>query len=84
MPVIIPPESYDHWLGTLDPDPRGLLTPFPSGLMTAWPISTRVNKAENDDANRAGACLSSPAPQSEKWRLAQWRLPPFSSLLNRS
>jgi putative SOS response-associated peptidase YedK len=49
MPVIIPPESYDHWLGTLDPDPRGLLTPFPSGLMTAWPISTRVNKAENDD-----------------------------------
>ena len=29
MPVIIPPESYDHWLSTLDPDPRGLLVPFP-------------------------------------------------------
>jgi putative SOS response-associated peptidase YedK len=51
MPVIIPPESYDHWLGTLDPDPRGLLMPFPAGLMTAWPISTRVNKPQNDDAS---------------------------------
>ena len=37
MPVVIPPESYDHWLGTLDPDPRGLLAPFPSGPMTMWP-----------------------------------------------
>jgi putative SOS response-associated peptidase YedK len=50
MPVIIPPESYDRWLGTLDPNPLDLLTPFPSGLMTMWPISTRVNKPENDDA----------------------------------
>jgi putative SOS response-associated peptidase YedK len=49
MPVIIPPESYDHWLGTLDPDPRGLLVPFPAPLMAAWPISTRVNKVANDD-----------------------------------
>ena len=51
MPVIIPPESYDHWLGTLDPDPRGLLVPFPAPLMTMWPISTRVNKPVNDDAS---------------------------------
>jgi putative SOS response-associated peptidase YedK len=49
MPVIIPPESYDHWLGTLDPDPRELLVPFPSPLMVSWPISTRVNKVDNDD-----------------------------------
>jgi hypothetical protein len=26
-----------------------LLRPFPSGLMRMWPISTRVNKPENDD-----------------------------------
>jgi putative SOS response-associated peptidase YedK len=51
MPVIIPPASYDRWLGTLDPNPLDLLTPFPSGLMTMWPISTRVNKPENDDAS---------------------------------
>lgn len=50
MPVIIPAESYDHWLSTLDPDPRGLLAPFPSGPMKIWPISTRVNKPVNDDA----------------------------------
>jgi putative SOS response-associated peptidase YedK len=50
MPVIIPPESYDHWLSTLDPDPRGLLVPFPSAPMIKWPISIRVNKPENNDA----------------------------------
>ena len=50
MPVIIPPESYDHWLSTLDEDPRGLLVPFPSAPMKVWPISRRVNKPDNDDA----------------------------------
>jgi putative SOS response-associated peptidase YedK len=25
------------------------MRPFPSGLMRMWPISTRVNKPENDD-----------------------------------
>lgn len=49
MPVIVPPESYNRWLGTLDPNPLDLITPFPSGLMTMWPISTRVNKPANDD-----------------------------------
>ena len=47
--MIIPPESYDHWLSTLDPDPRGLLVPFPAAAMKMWPISARVNKPENDD-----------------------------------
>ena len=50
MPVIIPPESYDHWLSTLDEDRRGLLVPFPSAPMKVWPISRRVNKPDNDDA----------------------------------
>ena len=51
MPVIIPPESYDRWLSTLDPDPRDLLVPYPAGPMRIWPISTRVNKPANDDAS---------------------------------
>ena len=51
MPVIIPPESYDHWLSTLDPDPHGLLVAFPGAAMKMWPIGTRVNKPENDDAS---------------------------------
>jgi putative SOS response-associated peptidase YedK len=50
MPVIVPPETYDRWLGTLEPDPRDLLTPFPAGPMTKWPVSTQVNKPDNDDA----------------------------------
>ena len=49
MPVILPPDAYDRWLANIEPDPRGLLVPFPSELMRIWPISTRVNKAENDD-----------------------------------
>jgi putative SOS response-associated peptidase YedK len=48
MPVIIAPDDYGRWLGE-GPDPRGLLRPFPADLMCMWPISTRVNKPENDD-----------------------------------
>ena len=49
MPVIVPPDAYDRWLSTIEPDPRDLLAPFPAELMMMWPISTRVNKPENDD-----------------------------------
>ena len=50
MPVIIAPKNYDRWLSPIEPDPRDLLVPYPSEPMTMWPISTRVNKPENDDA----------------------------------
>jgi len=49
MPVILPPETYDRWLSTVEPDPRDLLVPFPADLMMMWPISTRVNKPDNDE-----------------------------------
>jgi hypothetical protein len=48
MPAILKPETYDRWLG-LEPDPYELLITYPSEPMTMWPISTRVNKPENDD-----------------------------------
>jgi putative SOS response-associated peptidase YedK len=51
MPVIIAPEDYTRWLPSLDPDPRDLLVPYRAAPMTMWPISTRVNKPENDDAS---------------------------------
>jgi putative SOS response-associated peptidase YedK len=51
MPLILPPEAYDRWLATIEPDPRDLLVPFPSELMLIRPISARVNKYENDDAD---------------------------------
>ena len=50
MPVIISPENYTRWLSSLDPDPRDLLVPHPAEPMIMWPISTRVNKPENEDA----------------------------------
>ena len=50
MPVIVPSDAYERWLANIEPDPRELLVPFPSQLMRMWPISTRVNKPENDDA----------------------------------
>jgi hypothetical protein len=58
MPVIIPTDDYERWLANIEPDPRDLLVPYPSGLMKMWPISTRVNKPENDDAD-----LLTPIPE---------------------
>ena len=57
MPVILEPASYDRWLA-LEPDPSDVLITYPSEPMTMWPISTRVNKPENDDPSlldRTGA-----------------------------
>ena len=48
MPVVLAPGDYARWLGE-EPDPRDLMRPFPAVLMRMWPISTRVNKPENDD-----------------------------------
>jgi putative SOS response-associated peptidase YedK len=49
MPVILAPRDYDRWLGE-EPDPGDLIRPYPENEMAAWPVSTRVNKPENDDA----------------------------------
>jgi putative SOS response-associated peptidase YedK len=48
MPVILSPSDYKKWLSE-EEDPSDLLRPFPSDDMRVWPISTRVNKPENDD-----------------------------------
>jgi putative SOS response-associated peptidase YedK len=48
MPVILAPGDYARWLSD-EPDPCDLMRPFPASLMRMWPISTRVNKPENDD-----------------------------------
>jgi putative SOS response-associated peptidase YedK len=49
MPLILSPGDYVRWLGDADPD--DLMRPFPSEPMRMWPISTRVNKPENDDSS---------------------------------
>ena len=48
MPLIIAPSDYERWLSD-DADPGDLMQPFPAEPMRMWPISTRVNKLENDD-----------------------------------
>ena len=48
MPLILAPSDYARWL-SVEPDPRDLLRPFPAEPMRMWPISTRVNKPDNDD-----------------------------------
>ena len=51
MPVILPKHAYAQWL---DPAPlfpvdlKGLLAPYPAGEMEAYPVSTLVNRPEND------------------------------------
>jgi putative SOS response-associated peptidase YedK len=49
MPLILAPGDYDRRLGA-EPDPADLLRPYPADEMAAWPVSTRVNKADNEDA----------------------------------
>lgn len=52
MPAILKPEDYDLWL---DPGMTNValladcFTPFDPRLMKKYPVSTRVNRAENDD-----------------------------------
>jgi putative SOS response-associated peptidase YedK len=50
MPAILLPSDYVRWLSD-EPDPHELLKSFPSDMMRMWPISTRVNKPENDEAS---------------------------------
>jgi putative SOS response-associated peptidase YedK len=48
MPVILAPGDYHRWVAD-EADPHELMQPYPANLMRIWPISTRVNKPENDD-----------------------------------
>jgi putative SOS response-associated peptidase YedK len=48
MPLILPVAAYERWLSE-EPDPRDVMRPFPAEPMRMWPISTKVNKPENDD-----------------------------------
>jgi putative SOS response-associated peptidase YedK len=50
MPLILVASDYRRWLSD-ELDPRDLLRPFPAEPMRMWPISTRVNKPENDDSS---------------------------------
>jgi len=51
MPVILPPDSYMHWLSAEDcpaSELNKLLIPYPSNEMIAYPVSKKVNSPLND------------------------------------
>jgi putative SOS response-associated peptidase YedK len=51
MPVILKPEDYDLWLDPGVTDPArvsDLLKPLDARLMRVYPVSSKVNKVEND------------------------------------
>ncbi|OGO33861.1 MAG: hypothetical protein A2W35_00960 [Chloroflexi bacterium RBG_16_57_11] len=53
MPVILPPTSYTQWLEPGEQDPtslQALIQPYPAEAMSAYPVSTLVNRPENDVA----------------------------------
>jgi putative SOS response-associated peptidase YedK len=50
MPLILAPADYVRWLSD-EPNPHDLLRPYPAAPIRMWPISTRVNKPENDDSS---------------------------------
>ncbi len=52
MPVILPPEHWNSWLGltgAAPPELEALLGPHPAEEMEAHPVSRRVNSPANDD-----------------------------------
>jgi putative SOS response-associated peptidase YedK len=66
MPAILKPEDYDLWL---DPGMTNValiadvLRPFDPRLMKKYPVSTRVNRADNDDHECANEVpIASTAP----------------------
>jgi putative SOS response-associated peptidase YedK len=53
MPVILDPQCHDLWLDPSTTDTTvisGFLKPFDARLMRYFPISSRVNRPANDDA----------------------------------
>ena len=66
MPVILPPEAWDAWLGANDPDEAtlmALLKPYPRKGLAVWPVGPRVGRvAENDSGLLERDPLAQPPP----------------------
>ena len=65
MPVIVAPEDYAAWLDPAQHDGEALMRfvrPYPAQRMEGWPVSTRVNRPQNDDP----ALLDRVAPRQSR------------------
>jgi putative SOS response-associated peptidase YedK len=65
MPHILPPGDYGHWLSD-EPNPRDLMRSFSAEPIRRWPISTRVNKPENDDPPIVERCHNVATPSDKR------------------
>ena len=67
MPVILPPETWDAWLGAEPAEPAellDLLLPCPAEDMAIWPVDNRVGKvSENDPALLRRDPMATPPPE---------------------
>jgi len=50
MPVIVPPDRYEHWLDAANVEVSDLFAPCTDVELRVHPVSTRVNAVRNDDA----------------------------------
>jgi len=50
MPAILAREDREAWLSGSPEEAWATLKPYPDEHMVAWPVSSRVNKPANDDA----------------------------------
>jgi putative SOS response-associated peptidase YedK len=80
MPAILYACDYDLWLGPRTKDPALVarcLRPFDANLMKKYPVSTRVNRPENDDPECAQE-VSIAASQMLFWRTGLRRKAPHA------
>jgi putative SOS response-associated peptidase YedK len=63
MPVILEREQFAAWLDptSRDADVHDLMRPYPAERLVAEPVSTRVNRPDNDDP----LCLEPAAPPAQ-------------------
>lgn len=48
MPVILDPDDWQTWLTAAPDEVKALLRPLPSDRLEAYPVSTEVNKPQNN------------------------------------
>lgn len=50
MPVIVAPENWQLWLSGMPENVAEMVAPYRDGELQAWPVSRRVSKTQDDDA----------------------------------
>lgn len=65
MPAIVPEGQFGLWLDPKETRPAKvlpLLEPYPAGRMERWPVSDRVNRVTEEDADLLDPVEEPPTP----------------------